>query len=134
MDNDRNLLLFLNYQKQQDFYKTEKIILSKIHEKFDTIFREKTFVISLSEFIEVYSNLVKVTGTGLLYQQISSVNAYWDNMFIEPIRNTVYRTRYKIHSKNNYSLFHYDLPPNVDYDGQGRDEEDMDKQKNQIRI
>ena len=42
MDDDRNLLLFLNYQEQQDFYKkTEKIILSKIRDKFDTNFREK---------------------------------------------------------------------------------------------
>jgi hypothetical protein len=55
-------------------------------------------------------------------------------MFIEPIRDTVYMTHHKIHSKNKYPLFHYDLPPNVDYDGLGRYEEEMDKQKNQIRI
>ncbi|HEU5120663.1 MAG TPA: alpha/beta fold hydrolase [Candidatus Nitrosocosmicus sp.] len=131
MDDDRNLLLFLNYQEQQDFYKkTEKIILSKIRDKFDTNFREKTFVISLSEFIEAYSNLAKVTGAGLLYQQMSNVNAYWNNMFIEPIRDTVYRTpSHKIHSENKYSLFHYDLPPHVDYDGQGKVEEEIDKQR-----
>lgn len=40
-DDSRNLL-FLNYQEQQEFYKkTEKIILSKIRNKFDTNFREK---------------------------------------------------------------------------------------------
>src|SRR5690606_33875536 len=131
MDDDRNLLLFLNYQEQQDFYKkTEKIILSKIRDKFDTNFREKTFVISLSEFIEAYAKLAKGTGTGLLYQQMSNVNAYWNNMFIEPIRDTVYRSpSHKIHSENKYSLFHYDLPPPVDYDGQGKVEEEIDKQR-----
>lgn len=30
-------------------------------------------------------------------------------MFIEPARDTVYRTLNKIHSENKYSLFHYDL-------------------------
>ena len=95
MDDDRNLLV-LNYQEQQEFYKkTEKIILSKIRDKFDTNFRENTFVISLSEFIEAYCNLAKVSGAGLLYQQMSNANAYWNNTFIEPIRDTVYRLVHK---------------------------------------
>ena len=40
MDDGGNL--FFDYQKQQQLYnKTEKIILSKIRDKFDTNFREK---------------------------------------------------------------------------------------------
>ena len=129
MDNGKPVW-FLNYQEQQEFYKkTEKIILAKIRDKFDTNFREKTFVISLSEFIEAYSNLAKVTGAGQLYQHMSNASAYWNNTFIEPIRDKMYRTpSHKIHSENKYSLFHYDLPPQVDYDSEGKVEETFDKQ------
>src|SRR5690606_11225073 len=129
MDNGKPLW-FLNYQEQQEFYKkTEKIILAKIRDKFDTNFREKTFLTSLSEFIEAYSNLAKVTGAGQLYQHVSNVNAYWNNTFIEPIRDKMYRTpSHNIHSENKYSLFHYDLPSQVDYDSEGKAEETLDKQ------
>lgn len=129
MDDERNLL-FLNYHQQQELYKkTEKIILSKIHDKFDTNFREKTFVISLSEFIESYCNLAKITGAGLLYQQVSNLNAYWNNTFVEPIRDIMYRTpSHKIHSENKYSLFHYDIPQD-DREGRARDAEEIEKQR-----
>ncbi|WP_148687326.1 alpha/beta fold hydrolase [Candidatus Nitrosocosmicus hydrocola] len=127
---DGRNLIFRNYQEQQDFYKNaEKIILSKIRNKFDTNFREKTFLISLSEFMEAHSNLAKATGIGLLYQQIANVNAYWNNMFIEPIRDNMYRTpSHRIHSENKYSLFHYDLPLE-NLDESGKFEEKADKQR-----
>jgi hypothetical protein len=52
------ILEFFNYsQQQQKFYrKIEKITLSRIRDKFDTNFREKTFIDSLSEFVESFCN------------------------------------------------------------------------------
>ena len=107
------------HDKQQEFYKkAEKIILSEIRNKFDTNFREKNFVNSLSGFIESYCNLAKTTGAGQLFQQMSNVNAFWNNVYIEPIRDVMYRTpSHKIDSENKYSLFHYYLP-HENYDRQ----------------
>lgn len=107
---DKNL--FIDYDKQQKFYKkAEKIMLAEIRNKFDINFREKNFVKSLSEFIESYCNLAKVTGAGQLFQQISNSTAFWNNEYLEPIRDIMYRTpSHKIHSENKYSLFHYYLP------------------------
>jgi polyhydroxyalkanoate synthase subunit PhaC len=121
-------LLYVNYDEQQELYKkSEKIILSKIRDKFDTNFREKSFVTSLSEFIESYCNFAKITGVGLMYQHISNANAFWNTIFIEPIRDVMYRTpSHKIHSENKYSLFHYDLPQQFN-DEQKRDRENADK-------
>ncbi len=123
-------LLFVNYDEQQEFYKkAEKIILSKIRNKFGTNFREKSFVTSLSEFIESYCNLVKITGAGLMYQHMSNANAFWNTIFIEPIRDVMYRTpSHKIHSENKYSLFHYDLPQEFN-ERQKRDGENADKKE-----
>jgi len=104
--------LFLDTNKQQDFYnKIEKVILTSIRDKFEKSFREKEFVISLSEFIDSYCNLAKKMGAGLLYQHLSNASAFWNNVYIEPIRDIMYRTpSHKIHSENKYSLFHYFLP------------------------
>jgi polyhydroxyalkanoate synthase subunit PhaC len=127
-----------SYDKQQEFYKkAEKIVLSRIRDKFDTNFREKTFVTSLSEFIESYSNLAKVTGAGLFYQYISNVNAYWNNVFVEPIRDVMFRTpSHKIHSENKYALFHYDLPQkNKEYDGaQKKDEKQQNNENKETSV
>lgn len=125
--------LFVDYNQQQEFYKkAERIILLKIRNKFDTNFREKTFVTCLSEFIERYSNLAKVTGAGLRYQHMSNVNAFWNNLFIEPIRDVLYRTpSHKIYSENKYSLFHYHLPQeNHDKRKDGDDGNEKSKSKN----
>jgi poly[(R)-3-hydroxyalkanoate] polymerase subunit PhaC len=121
-------LNFNSYDKQQEFYnKSEKIILSKIRNKFDTNFREKTFVKSLSELIKSYCDLAKITGAGLMYQYISNVNSFWNTEFIEPLRDVIYRTpSHKIHSENKYSLFHYDLPQENNY-RQKKDEDEIVK-------
>ena len=121
-------LKFNSYDKQQEFYnKSEKIILSKIRNKFDTNFREKTFVTSLSELIKSYCELAKITGAGLMYQYISNVNSFWNTEFIEPLRDVIYRTpSHKIHSENKYSLFHYDLPQENNY-RQKKDEDEIVK-------
>ncbi|HEU5119828.1 MAG TPA: alpha/beta fold hydrolase [Candidatus Nitrosocosmicus sp.] len=115
---DKDLLSLFNYDKQQEFYKkTEKILLSSIRDKFDKNFREKTFVLSLSEFIDSYCKLARITGAGILYQHMSNASAFWNNIYIEPIRDIMYRTpSYKIHSENKYSLFHYYLPHENDDD------------------
>ena len=114
--------IFFDYQQQQEFYKeVEKILFSKIHSKFNKNFSEKSFVNSLSEFVESLSNLAKISGFGLMYQQLSNLNSFWNNTFIEPIRDTIYRTpSHKIHSENKYSLFHYDLPQDDRQDNNGR--------------
>ena len=102
---------FFNYDQQQELYrKIEKIALSKINDKFDTNFREKTFIDSLSEFVESFCNLGNITGTGYLYQNISNLNSLWNNVFIEPLRDTLGRTSsHKITLGDKYSLIHYDM-------------------------
>lgn len=103
---------FFNYnqQQQQELYrKIEKITLHKIRKKFDTNFREKTFIDSLSKYVEYFCNMSNITGLGYLYQTVSNFNAFWNNVFIEPIRDTVGRTpSHKIYLYDKYSLMHYD--------------------------
>ena len=101
-----------NQQQVRELYrKIEKIIFSKIRNKFDVNFREKTFVDSLSEVVESFCNLVNITGTGYLYQNISNLNSFWNNAFIEPIRDTWRRTSsHKINLGDTYSLMHYNVP------------------------
>ena len=102
---------FFNYnqQQQQELHrKIEKIIFSRIRKKFDANFREKTFVDSLSEFVESYSHLINITGTGILYENMFNLNSFWNNIFIEPIRDTIGRTySHKINLSDKYSLMHY---------------------------
>jgi polyhydroxyalkanoate synthase subunit PhaC len=111
---------YCNQQQQQELYrKIEKIVFSKIRNKFDSNFREKTFVDSLSEFVESYCNLANITGMGFLYQKITNLNSFWNNMFIEPIRSTWGRTpSHKIKLDDKYSLMHYDL-----HQQEGKEEE-----------
>lgn len=104
---------FFNYyqQQQQELYKKmEKIILSKIRKKFDTKLRDKIFIDSLSKFVESYCNLANITGMGCIYQENSNLNAFWNNMFVEPIRDIFWRTpSRKINLDNEYSLIHYNV-------------------------
>ena len=68
--------MFNSYDKQQEIYdKSEKIILSKIRNKFDTNFRDKTFVASLSEFIKSYCDC-KNYRYWIIYQYISNVTPF----------------------------------------------------------
>jgi polyhydroxyalkanoate synthase subunit PhaC len=101
---------YLKYQ--QEYYKKyEKVIMSRIRNKFDINFREEGFTRSLYEFIDSYSDLAKMIGYGNVYQCISNFTSFWNNTFIEPIRDTALRTpSHKIYSENKYSLFHYDTP------------------------
>jgi polyhydroxyalkanoate synthase len=111
-------LYFTSYEDylkyQQEYYKKyEKIMMTEIRDKFDTIFREEGFTRSLSDFVNSNSDLAKLTGFGQIYQYISNFTSLWNNILIEPIRDTVLRTpSHKIYSENKYSLFHYDIPGN----------------------
>jgi polyhydroxyalkanoate synthase subunit PhaC len=116
---------FFNYnqQQQQELQrKIEKIIFSRIRKKFDANFREKTFVDSLSEFVESYSNLINITGIGFLYENMFNLNSFWNNVFIEPIRDTIGRTpSHKINLSDKYSLMHYAMNQQEKEEGEGRE-------------
>ena len=108
----RLMPFYSNQQGQQLYYKkVEKIIMSKIRNRFDKNYREEGFVSSLFDFIDGNSRLGDITGYGQMYQQISNFNSFWNNAFIEPLRDKVWRTpSHRIYSENKYSLFHYDSP------------------------
>lgn len=85
--------------------------MSKIRKRFDKNYRGESFVSSLSDFTDSNSRLADVTGYGQTYQQISNFNSFWNNAFIEPLRDKVWRTpSHRIYSENKYALYHYDKP------------------------
>jgi hypothetical protein len=101
---------YLRYQ-QRYYQKHEKVIMSGIRDKFDINFREEGFTRALSEYIDGYSDIAKMTGFGQIYQYTSNFTSFWNNEFIEPIRDTASRTpSHKVYSENKYYLFHYDIP------------------------
>jgi polyhydroxyalkanoate synthase subunit PhaC len=52
--------------------------MSRIRNKFDTNFREEGFTRSLSDFIDSYLDLAKLTGFGQIYQHISNITSFWN--------------------------------------------------------
>ena len=121
----RSMSLYSSSQQQQDYYrKIERVIMSKIRKRFDNNYREESFVSCLSDFIDSNSRLADVTGYGQLYQQISNFNSFWNNTFIEPVRDKAWRTPlHRIYSENKYSLFHYDKPQQVKKNSASNDEQ-----------
>jgi polyhydroxyalkanoate synthase subunit PhaC len=92
----------------KDLPELEKIVRSRISNIFNLRFREEHFVSTLSDTVASYSTLAKSTGFGQVYQNSSIWWANWNNKFIEPIRDTFWRTpSYKIAELEQYSLFHY---------------------------
>jgi polyhydroxyalkanoate synthase subunit PhaC len=92
----------------KDLPELEKIVRSRISNIFNLRFREEDFVSTLSDSVASYSTLAKSTGFGQVYQNSSIWWANWNNKFIEPIRDTFWRTpSYKIAELEQYSLFHY---------------------------
>ena len=90
----------------------DKILRSRFRKAFDEKFIEEDFVNTLSDTITSYSELAKVTGLGKMYKHLSNKSSVWNNDFIEPIRDTLYRTpSEKICEIEKYSLFHYNRPP-----------------------
>jgi polyhydroxyalkanoate synthase subunit PhaC len=95
----------------KDFAELDKTLRSRFHKVFDSKFREQSFVNTLSDTVASYSELAKVTGIGKAYQRLSNKLSAWDNDFVEPIRDTLYRTpSQKICELEKYSLIRYDRP------------------------
>ncbi|MFL6357942.1 MAG: alpha/beta fold hydrolase, partial [Nitrososphaeraceae archaeon] len=89
----------------------DKILRSRFQKIFNEKFREERFVNYLSDTVASYSELAKITGLGKMYQGISNRTAEWNNDFVEPIRDTLYRTpSQKICELEKYSLFRYNRP------------------------
>ncbi|HYA82521.1 MAG TPA: alpha/beta fold hydrolase [Candidatus Bathyarchaeia archaeon] len=92
----------------KDLPELEKIVKSRISNIFDLRLREEDFVSTLSDTVASYSTLAKSTGFGQVYQNSSIWWANWNNNFIEPVRDTLWRTpSHKIAELEKYSLFHY---------------------------
>ena len=88
----------------------EKKWLSSCHDIFDTKFREDSFVNSLSNAVDCFSKSAASTGFGQLYQNISNLTSVWNNSFIEPIRDTMWRTPcHKVYSDGKVALYHYNF-------------------------
>jgi polyhydroxyalkanoate synthase subunit PhaC len=98
-----------------DLSELEKIVRKKIGNIFNTKFRDDTFITTLSDIVASYSNLAAITGFGQIYQHMSNLWSVWNNNFVEPLRDTLWRTSsYKISNIEKYSLFRY-------YDGSTRE-------------
>ena len=101
-------ILFKEVNTSKNFAEFEKIIRKKIGNIFNTKFRDDNFILTLSDVVASYSNLAKATGFGNTYQLLSSLWSVWDNDFLEPLRDTLWRTpSYKVTNLEKYSLFHY---------------------------
>lgn len=95
----------------KDLSELDKVLRSRFHKAFDEKFRDADFINRLSDAITSYSELAKVTGLGQMYRDYSNGSSIWNNKFIEPIRDTLYRTpSEKICEIEKYSLFHYKRP------------------------
>jgi polyhydroxyalkanoate synthase len=98
----------------KDLSELDKILRSRYRKAFDEKFREKKFIDTLSDTITSYSELARVTGLGNMYKHFSNKISLWNNDFIEPIRDNLFRTpSEKICEIEKYSLFHYIRPHNA---------------------
>ena len=98
-------------RSRKDLPGLDKTLRSRFGNVFDEKFREERFVNALSDTVASYSELAKVMGIGKMYQRLSNRFSAWNNDFIEPIRDTFYRTpSQKICDLEKYSLFRYDSP------------------------
>ena len=100
------------YKKSwKDLSELDKLLRSRFRKVFDEKFREESFVNTLADTIASYSELAKITGLGKIYQYLSNIFSLWNNNFIEPIRDTLYRTpSQKLCEIEKYSLFRYVRP------------------------
>jgi polyhydroxyalkanoate synthase subunit PhaC len=95
----------------KDLSELDKVLRSRYRKAFDEKFRDVDFINRLSDIITSYSELAKITGLGQMYRDFSNGSSIWNNKFIEPIRDTLYRTTSeKICEIEKYSLFHYKGP------------------------
>ncbi len=102
----------------KDLPELEKLSRNKTNQIFNEKFREEEWINAISNTITGYSNLAKILGYGQIYQSFSNYWATWNNNFLEPIRDTFWRTpSNKIGNFKKYSLFHYDRTAYNDSDG-----------------
>lgn len=100
--------IFLDYKKWNNLQELEKSWLSKCREIFEAGLRAEDFVTSLSTAIDCYSKLAKNTGLGQFYQYIAHIVSLWNNYYLEPLRDTLWRTpSHNIFSEENFALYHY---------------------------
>jgi polyhydroxyalkanoate synthase subunit PhaC len=98
----------------KDSSELDKILRSRLRKSFDEKFREENFVNTLSDTITSFSELARVTGLGKMYKHLSNKSSIWNNAFMEPIRDMLFRTpSEKICEIEKYSLFHYNRSPTV---------------------
>ena len=98
-------------QSWKNLSELDKILRSRFRKYLDEKFREEGFVNTLSDTITSYSKLAKIIGIGKIYQYLSNEFSVWNYDFIEPVRDTLYRTpSQKICEIEKYSLFRYDRP------------------------
>ena len=76
----------------KDLSELDNILRSRYRKAFDEKFREKKFIDTLSDTITSYSELARVTGLGNMYKHLSNKISSWNNDFIEPIRDNLFRT------------------------------------------
>ncbi|MDQ6862607.1 MAG: alpha/beta fold hydrolase [Thermoproteota archaeon] len=101
-------ILFKEGNTSKDLAELEKIIRKKIGNIFNTKFRDDNFIATLSNVVASYSNLAKAAGFGKIYQRLSNLWSVWDNDFVEPLRDTLWRTpSYEVTNLEKYSLFRY---------------------------
>jgi polyhydroxyalkanoate synthase subunit PhaC len=118
-------LIYLNtiseYDRSwKDFMELDKTLRSRFNKIFDEKFREERFVNALSDTVASCSELAKIMGLGEVYQRLSNKLSAWNNDFVEPIRDTLYRTpSQKICELEKYSLFRYDRWPLISTQGVG---------------
>jgi class III poly(R)-hydroxyalkanoic acid synthase PhaC subunit len=95
------------------FSEKEKEVKSRLGQIFDKKFRDEEFINNLSCFVENCSDLARITGLGEFYQIYSDYLSTWNNEFLEPIRDRIWRTpSQKVSRLEKYSLFRYDKTPN----------------------
>lgn len=100
--------LYQNYAFSKDRGELEEQVMVTGRKEFDAKFRDETFVRLLAEAVNSYSRFAKASGLGQMYQNISSAAAIWNNTFLEPSRDRVWRTpSHEIHSEDKFALFHY---------------------------
>ncbi|MDQ6668214.1 MAG: hypothetical protein M3Y53_08330, partial [Thermoproteota archaeon] len=122
-------ILFKGDNTSKDLAEFEKIIRKKIGNIFNTKFRDDNFIATLSNVVASYSNLAEATGFGKIYQHLSNLWSEWDNDFVEPLRDTLWRTpSYKVTNLEKYSLFRYY------YDKTRKGDKDKEKYKDDDRI
>ena len=101
--------IFFDYKNWGNLQELDAIWLSKCRDIFESRFRENSFLNSLSNAIDCYSKLAQTTGIGQWYQGLSNLTSLWNNFFIEPVRDTLWRTpSHKVYSVGKFALFHYD--------------------------